>query len=198
MTNAGARYNNVVPLAVPPARKSEANPLIGGRLNEMPNPLPAVKSSIEDISNKLLASENASAKMADQKPEDVVDLKIALSKAEIAAEIARMGGKIDNLLTVVGSRFDGLQKDIANVKDGLQKEIANAAKENDRTRDEVRESRYFTITTILASTFAIATLIVGMYIWADAMIGRGISIDEIVRAAVKETVNAAKPETPNH
>jgi hypothetical protein len=111
--------------------------------------------------------------MADQSREEI-DAKIARAKAETSVDIARLESKIDNLSAMIGARFD------------------NVAKEVDRARDEVKDSRLVTIATIVASAFAVAGVIVAMGLYGDAMFGRGMTSAEFARTVAKETADALK------
>ena len=100
-----------------------------------------------------ISNVNPSEMMPDQTREEV-DAKIARAKAETSVEITRMEGKIDNLANTISARFDNLTREV------------------DRARNEVKDSRFVTMGTIVASALGVAAIIVTMAVYGDAMFGR--------------------------
>jgi hypothetical protein len=111
-------------------------------------------------------------KMSDISREEI-QAHIAASEARGDTRIARLEGKIDTLAATLVGKIDALQSDIH------------------RSDSYNRDTRLITISTVIVAAIALAGLMVTMASYGDAMFGRGMNVQDIVKAVIKE--NAAIP-----
>jgi hypothetical protein len=138
--------------------------------------------------------------MADNPSREEIQDKIAASEARTEARVVRLEGKIDTLVATIGGRMDVLASKIDALNDkasAAQADNLQTRSEiqayNLQTRSEISESRRWTMGTTIVVGLALAGLIVGMLTYGDEMVGRGMTVRDLVQTTIKELQQAQTP-----
>ncbi len=111
-----------------------------------------------------------------------LDAKLAAAEARTETRIARMEGKFDTFAASINARLDSLAREISEGRRDA--------------KQDTRDARQATFTTIVASAFAVAGLIVAMAIYGDALFGRGMDVHKVVQDTVQEIQSKVPPKAP--
>jgi hypothetical protein len=110
--------------------------------------------------------------------DDLTDAKLEAAEARTDTKIARIEGKIDTAVATLLGELRGIRDDVH------------------KTDQFNHNSRWILISTIVASTLALAGVGIGLASYGNAMFGRGMDIRSLVQSSVKETIEHMRSLPP--
>lgn len=145
-----------------------------------PSRKPAQEDHFELAQNKTVAGsikEDITSAMASDR--EYVDLKLEAAEARNETRFMELNAKLDRIIE--GGEASRI-------------ELASARAE---VRQDYRSTKSTVIVTTLATGIALSALILAIMTYGDAIFSRGMSVRDVVSAAVKEQAEKAQPSQPS-